>query len=354
MALTLPKIEMPSWLRIPSRPGGTSRLFKLEPRLPQVAFDIDHRSIAMVRLGRRKQERFIASWKIVEIPPETVELDFTGVRLCEPRRFAELIKELVEAEEVRIDRATVLLPDSFSRVAILSLDQLPRKRSEVLDLIRWKTKKAVPFKVEGAAVDYMVIPSPGPSVEILAVLTPRSVVEAFEASFSSLEIHTGLVDLNTLSLLNLYRPVFRKEIVNGLEFMVANISDGFVTFVIFRGQQMIFFRSKPFTLSAGGTSQVEDSELILRLIRRELQTSLLYYREKLEGKKLSRAYLRVVDLAPEAVAALFADQQEITEVDWIDPGRIVGANGRLAGEQGARILQRLAPGLGATLGREEP
>jgi type IV pilus assembly protein PilM len=356
MPITMPKVELPSWLRMPSFPGlgmgAAGRSPLMEPKLPAVAFDIDHKSIAMVRIGRRKVERFIASWEVVEMPADIIELDFGNVRLADPARFTELIRGLVARNEGEIDRASILLPDSFSRVAILSLDQLPRRRADALEMIRWKTKKSVPFKVDKAAVDFMVLPSTGPGLNILAVLTPRTVIEAFEAAFTSLEIHAGLVDLNTLSLLNLYRPIFDKEIVNGSEFMVANVSDGFVTFVIFRGRQMIFFRSKPFTPSLGGSDAGGDARSVLRLIRRELQTSLLYYREKLDGKHLTRAYLRVVEPGPEAVAGVFGDQQEIAEVHWIDPRKVVDADGRLAGDQGTRLLQRLAPALGAALGRE--
>jgi type IV pilus assembly protein PilM len=253
---------------------------------------------------------------------------------------------LLEKEEVRFSQASLLLPDSYARVAILTLDELPRRRQDALTILRWKTKKAVPFKVEDAAVDYMVLPGTGPQVDVLAVLTPRSVVEGYERVFSALGIHAGLIQLSSLSLLNLYRPILEREVSNGSEFMVANVSEGFVTFIIFRGQKMVFFRSKPFALGLGDG----DGESSLRLIRREIQTSLLYYREKLGGKDLTRAYLRVVGQKPEKVAEVFTSQPEISGVDWIDPRKVVDINGRMAGEQGSRILQRLAPALGATLG----
>jgi hypothetical protein len=174
------------------------------------------------------------------------------------------------------------------------------------------------------------------------------VVEGFESAFNDLEMHAGLVDLSTLSLLNLYRPVLEREIVNGSEYMVANVSAGFVTFVIFRGAQMLFFRSKPFAPGSGD----DEERAALRLIRRELQTSLLYYREKLEGRELTMAYLRVVELSPDPVAAVFTEQPEIAAVDWIDPRKVIEVDGRMTGEHGTRLLQRLAPALGATLGRE--
>ncbi|HXI04111.1 MAG TPA: pilus assembly protein PilM [Candidatus Saccharimonadales bacterium] len=352
MAITLPKLEMPSWLRLPRRapsaPARTGMAALLDPKLPEVAFDVDQRSVAMVRLGKRKKERFIASYEVVELPPDLFDIDFYSVHLKSPERFRELVGGIVRKEDLKLERVSLLLPDNYARVAILSLASLPRKRSDAIEMLRWKTKKAVPFKVDDAAIDFMTLPGDGTGVDVLAVLTPRAIVEGFESAFTSLGIHAGLVDLSTLSLLNLYRPVIDADIRNGAECMAANVSGGFVTFVIFRAGRMVFFRSKPFPLGV-----IEGGEAAsLRMVRRELQTSLLYYREKLDGRELARTYLRVVEHSPEAVAAIFNEQPEIAEVDWIDPRRVIDVNGRMSGEQGEKLLQRLAPALGATIGRE--
>ncbi len=345
-------LKMPGWLRLPawtqgSQAGSGFLAPLLEPKYPPVAFDIDTRSLAMVRLGRRKKEHFIAAFEVVELPPDLIELDFYRVKLTAPDRFRSLVEKLVEKDPVKLHRVSLLLPDNYARVAILPFDGLPKRRQDALELVRWKTKKAVPFKVEEAAVDYMILPGAEQGVSVLAVLTPRSVMEEFEGVFTSLGIHAGLVDLSTLSLLNFYRPVLEREAVNGSECLLANISGGFMTFVVFRGRQMVLFRCKPFA-----TGVPEDGgEGALRLLKRELQTSLLYYREKLEGRQLSRAYLRILDLDAAAVSGIFSSQPEIEEVELLDPRRIIDLNGRLTGQQGDWTLQRLAPALGATLGR---
>jgi len=345
-------LKKPDWLRFPSWTRGTGAgggllSSLLEPKYPVVAFDIDTRSVARVRLGRRKKEHYVAAFDVVEMPPDLIEMDFYKVRLTDPERFKGLVEGLIEKDPVKAHRVSLLLPDNYARVAILPFDGLPRRRHDALELVRWKTKKAVPFKVEEAAVDYMVLPTSGQSVTVLAVLTPRSVMSEFEGIFTSLGLHAGLVDLSTLSLLNFYRPVLESDPVYGSDCLLANISGGFLTFVIFRGPEMLLFRSKPF----GAAVPDDGGEGALRLLRRELQTSLLYYREKLEGQQLARAYLRTLDLDAAAVSRIFSDQPEIAEVAQIEPRRVIDLNGRLTGERGEQMLQRLAPALGATLGR---
>ena len=346
------ELRMPTWIRPPTwmRGGAAHRersWFWLEPRYPSVAFDLEPKSLAMVRVGRRKKERFLASFEVQEIPPGVIEIDFFKARLSAPDRFQGLLARMIEKDPVNFNRASLLLPDSYARVAILPFEEMPRSRHDALDLVRWRTKKAVPFKVEDAAVDYAVLPGSGPGVNVLAVLTPRTIVQEIESAFEQAGVHAGLVDLSTFSLLNLYRSVFEAEVGGGSEFLVANVTGTFVTFVIFRGPQMVFFRCKPFGVVTG-----EDSgDAARRLLKRELQTSLLYYREKLEGKGLSRAYLRVVDLDPEIVTAVFSSEPDVGSVRWIDPRKVVSLDGRMTGEHGERILQRLAPALGAAARR---
>lgn len=348
-------LKLPSWVRVPAWMRGGAAVSRprwswLEPRYPLIAFDVEPRSLAMVRAGRRKADTYLASYGVEAVPPELIELDFYKAKLTSPDSFRQLVAGVVAREPVKFDRASILLPDSYARVAILPFDELPRSRREALELVRWKTKKSVPFRVEDASIDYTVIPSEGPGVQVLAVLTPRSIVEEFEQAFEAAGVHVGLVDLSTLSLINLYRDVMSRENARGEEFLLANICASFFTFVVYRGREMILFRTKP----AGTGDSGDGGEGALRLLRRELQTSLLYYREKLEGKGLARAYLRVADLEPRAVESIFASEQEVAAVAWVDPRRVVSLDGRFAGEQGERTLQRLAPALGAAVGRSQP
>jgi len=345
-------IRMPAWLKVPDflHPAAGSdwlRSTLLEPRYPSVAFDLDPINLAMVRVGKRKKERFVSSYRVEPIPPGLIEMDFYKVRLTDAERFREVLERILRNEPEKVTRASLLLPDNYARVAILQFDDFPRRRRDALQLVRWKTKKSMPFKVEEAAVDYMILPGAATGVKVLAVLTPRSVLEEFEGIFNSVGIQAGLVDLSTLSLLNLYRPILSKELVNGDECLLANVSGGFVTYVVFKGEQMVLFRCKPFAI--GVTD--DGGEGALRLMRRELQASLLYYKEKLQGSGIARAYLRIVGHDEQRVREIFGSQEEIREVRSLDPRQVIEADSRFVGDQGDSLLHRLAPALGAAVGR---
>ena len=348
MAFTLKTpgwLKAPAWMRGGPAAGRSSRSW-LEPRYPSVAFDIDMKALAAVRIGRRKGESYIASFDVEDVPPDLIEMDFMRWKAADPERFRALVRRLVEKDPQKFNRASVIIPDNYARVALLPFEEMPRNRRDALELIRWKTKKTVPFRVEEAAVDYQVIKGAA-GWTAFAVLTPRSVVEEVETLFEPFGVHAGLVDLSSLSLINLYRPVFEREGRDSTEFLLANVSGTYFSFAILRRGEIVFFRSKPLAVGTGD----DGGEGSLRLLKRELQTSLVYYREKLEGKGLSCVYLRVVDHDPGPVASVFSGEAELGPVSMIDPRRVISTNGRFSGDHGERLLQRLAPALGATMGR---
>lgn len=343
------RIELPAWLR-----GGAAvrkpSLAWLAPRYPPVALELDTKVLSMVRVGRRKQERFLASFDLEEVPPDLIEIDFQKARLTSQERYRAIVSRLLAKEPVKVKSLSIVIPDNYARVSIIPFEEMPRNRQDTMDLIRYKTKKSVPFKVEEAALDYQILKGGSAGPNVLAVLTPKSVVEEFETVFSSFGLHVGLVDLSTFSLVNAYQPVLAREMGPGKEYLVANVSGTYFTVAIFRGDDLLFFRCKAFAMGTGDDSD----EGSLRLLKRELQTSLLYYRDKLEGQGIARAYLRVVDLDRAAVSDLFSAEQEVQSVAMIDVGRVITVNGRVSGEHGERTLQRLAPAIGAAAGRTFP
>jgi len=340
------RIEVPAWLR------GRAAVRKpswswLAPKYPPVAFDLDPKTLSMVRIGRRKQERFLASFDVEELPADLIEIDFLKARLTSQDRYRAIVGRMIAKEPVKFRSASLVIPDIFARVAVMPFEEMPRRRQDALDLIRYKTKKSVPFKVEEAALDFQVLHRGPGGVSVLAVLLPKSVIDDFEAVFGGFGVHAGLVELSTFSLVNSYKGVLGREMGPAAEYVVANVTATYFSFAIFRGEQLLFFRCKAFAMGTGD----DGDDACIRLLKRELQTSLLYYRDKLEGKALERVYLRVVDLDRGAVSEVFAAAPDVKSVAIIDASRVITVNGRVTGEHGERTLQRLLPSIGAATGR---
>jgi len=346
----LKDLKLPSWLT-PRRPAAVSS-GGLRVKYPPLAMDIGMSRLILARLVRNeKKEWTLGAQQSVEIPPDLLDSEFFRIKIRSVESFSQFVGSMLQTEgKKRDDKISLVLPDHLARVAILKLEEMPRKRKETIELLRWQLKRSVPFKVDEAFVDFQVFSGLNGGHSVLAVLMPKAILLEQEMIFKSLGVHAGLIDLSSFSLVQLYRGIIDKEVPDGGDFMVVNATTTFFTVMIFRGGEIIFYRCK--TFGFGGD---EDPESAHRMINRETQASLLYYQDRLQGKELSRIYLRVVGHDLERVKLLFHDAPTAAAPELIDVRRVIDvtpAGISLGGDAAMEQLQRLAPAVGAALGRE--
>ncbi|HET6372861.1 MAG TPA: hypothetical protein VFG76_06115 [Candidatus Polarisedimenticolia bacterium] len=349
LKLDIKELKLPKWLSFgaPANSGGGG----MKAKYPPVAFEIGASRMSLARLTAEKsQGASLTSFDVIDVPPDLIESDVFKLRIKSPQIFSELVTGALAKEGVKTGAISLVLPDHLARVSLLPFEELPRTRRDVVELVKWKMRKAVPFKVEEAALDYQILPSNGhKGFTLLTVLMPGSIIEEQESIFQAHGIHAGLIDLSSFSLVHLYRSIIEQEVPAGGDFMLLNMCPEFFAVLIFRAGHLIFYRCK--TFAADVERRLEDD---YRLARREIQGSLVYYQEKLDGKELSRIYTRVVGLEPSRVASLFEGVSVAAVPEVIDVQRAVNISGRLLAmgpERAGEILQRLAPAVGAALGR---
>lgn len=95
----------------------------------------------------------------------------------------------------------LLLPDLSARVTVIPVEQMPSKAEEIVTMVRFRLRKAVPFDVDDACVSYRV-----QGRDVLAAMAPRAVVRQFESMVEDSGYNPGLVTLSTLAGLNLVVP----------------------------------------------------------------------------------------------------------------------------------------------------
>lgn len=336
----LKNLRLPSWLGGGGAgPGAAARV-----SYPPLAMSLDADSFALVRLAKDRKTKVtkLASQQIVEVPPDLMATEVFQLSLRDVPRMTDLVSGALGRSGGRAEKISLVLPDYLARVALLSFEDLPGSRKEMLGMVRWKMKKAVPFRVEESAVDYEVLPGGGPGNHtVLAVLMPLSIVEEHETFFTRQGIRAGLIDLSTFCIARLYRPVIDLEVPAGGDFMLINATSCFLAAMVFRSGIPIFYRCKTF-----GFGQEHDAGASLRILHREIQASLLYYQERLEGRNLARVYMALVGHDPDRVAAMFQEAPVDQRPDLIDPRRVVAIDGAA----GHDALQRLAPAIGAAIG----
>jgi len=322
----------------------TEALFELRPAFPPVAVEIDRGHVTLVRVATKRRGRpVLEAFRIQSAPEHAQGATMFRPNLGSADALTRQLRELFATSGTKPGRVSVILPDNLAKVSIVTLPERPATRKALREMLRFKLRRSVPFRLEDAAISSYAIPGPGPEVHLLVAVMMRSVVEQYEAAFEAAGLRPGLVDLCTPSLFNLARPELAKATAPGSDAALLNCTRNYFTLMIVRGDRVVFFRCKAY---AGG--EEDDASGRLAVLTRELKSSLSYYAEKLGGVGVGTLFVRAI--APgldEVVPAL--EGLNVGSVRPIDVAASLepGSGARLDPSDG----QRLAPALGAASGR---
>ena len=320
------------------------RALGLHPARPLVALSLDDHEISLVRL-RKKNRRsgpMLEAHQCANLDAATVPTTLSDQNGAPGSEFGGQILNAYEALGARPGAITLVLPDNLAKISLLTLPERPPNRRQLLEVIRFKMHRAVPFRFSDAALSFQIIPGKGPGLTVLVALMRRELVERYERILKGIGARPGLVDLCTPNLLNLCRERVDKLSQEKGEVALLNCTANYFSLIILREGQLIFFRCKNY--SYGGTQRETQKEILVR----ELAGSLSYYREKLEGERIGAVLVRTVETPFEDLVGVL-QALEIENVESIDPLDHLGlAEGVTVDSQ---LAQRLAPAIGAAVGR---
>jgi Tfp pilus assembly PilM family ATPase len=166
----------------------------------------------------------------------------------------------------------------------------------------------------------------------VVALARRDVVTEYESVCAAVGAHAGLVDLATLSLLNLFAAAAPAP--TG-DWLVVHMRPDYTSLAIMRGEDMIFFRNR----------HEGDDESLPDLVH---QTAM-YYEDRLAGQGFTRVLLggtgRVVGAVDLARRSL--EERLGVRVEPIDPTTAAGLTDRIVATPD--LMDLLAPLVGMLL-----
>jgi type IV pilus assembly protein PilM len=319
-------------------------LLELRPAFPPVAIEIDRGQMTLVRLTRKRKTRpVLESFRIQAAPEHAVGATIFRPNLGSLEELTGQARALFETSGTKPGKVSLILPDNLAKVSIVTLPERPATRKQLREMLRFKLRRSVPFRLEEAVISSWVLPGAGPELNVLVAVMMRSVVEQYEAAFEAAGARPGLIDLCTPSLFNLVRPALAKAVAGGSDAALLNCTRNYFTLMIVRADRVVFFRCKTY---AGG--EEDDASGRLAVMARELASSLSYYTEKLGGSGVGTVFVRAVSPGLDEVVPVLervgvASVRAIDAAEAVDPAsprRFEPVDG-----------QRLAPALGAATGR---
>lgn len=143
-------------------------------------------------------------------------------------------------------RIGVLLPDTAVRVTVLHLEQLPVRREERDELIRWRLGQEQLFPLSGAKVLSQVFHDQaggkGPAHTVLTVTAQESVLKQYESLCESVGLIPQEVGITSLRIFDLWRRAGSHW--RSRECLWVNASDRALTTMICQQGRLVFYRCK--------------------------------------------------------------------------------------------------------------
>jgi len=233
----------------------------------------------------------------------------------------------------RIDAASLVLPDAWARSLIIEVGDLPEHEPERSEVLRFRLKRLIPFRVEELRVGGAALDAPtrgGEGVQVLVTFASEALVAALEQAFAARGIRLGLIAGSSLSLLAALR---QGERFGGLAAAALVQPEGF-TLVFARDGEPVLWRQKGFTEGLADGDRA-------RLLGAELRLTRTHLAERFGGDG-PRA---VVVAAPREVLPFW--RGVLAEGLEIEPLALASEHLPLAGAGLGEAVAELAPMLGA-------
>ena len=280
---------------------------------PDAAIEIAPEAVSIAVLGRGA-EPVVQGYAVQPLPPGAVVPSLASPNVADPAAVGSALRSAVERLGVHPKRVALIIPDLAARVALIRFDRIPAKHDDLDQLIRWQVKKSAPFPVEDASLTYSPGARSGTGGEFIVVVARREIIAGYERVCQDAGMHAGLVDLATLSVVNL---VLGDGSAPSGDWLIVHMRPEYTSIVIVRNGDVIFYRNR----GEGEEDALADV----------VHQTTMYYQDRLAGQGFTRVLLGGIGRTIGAVAAARRGLEErlATAVEPIDPTRTAALTDRL-------------------------
>lgn len=162
---------------------------------PQHAFALCPDLLLAARRSRRRDR--LESVQRSALAPGWYELGPVGVLQVDRQQLADALAAVTERLGGAPPRAGLVVPDAWVRSLVLDLENVPRRREEAEEVVRWRLKRILPCRPEEVRLDFAPTGTEGRLLVTLALDKPLAVVEEV---FLQAGTHVGVIEPVTQAL----------------------------------------------------------------------------------------------------------------------------------------------------------
>ena len=256
-----------------------------------------------------------------------------GAPLAEPEALGAALAALLERIAGRVERASLVLPDAWARAFVLELGDLPDAEPQRSEVLRFRLKRLVPFRVEElrvAAASLAPIPGQQEPLRALIAFASEALVGGVERVFAARGVTLGQVTGSTQALLGALALHGR---LPGLAAVALVQPEGFAL-VFARDGEPVVWRQKAFTEGLADADRA-------RLLAGELRLTRTFLAERIGAERPGGVILA----APREVEPFW--RRVLADGLEREPVSLASEHLPLAGEGFGPAVAQMAPLLGA-------
>ena len=222
--------------------SSSRRLLGLDPLpVPPHAFGVDGERLVYGRFAWHDGRFDFQEFQQLRLDQDSFVSGPLGGPVRDLEALRGRIETLLEAVTAPVSDASLVLPDAWFRLTFAELEEAPRRAAAAEELLRWKLKKQVPFRVEELrlrGVEAPPLPGRTRGRRMLLGYAMEQLLRQLEEAFRARGVRIGLVVNGSLAL----GEALGRQAADGerLGFVLAG-SDGY-SLAFTRGGEMTFHR----------------------------------------------------------------------------------------------------------------
>jgi hypothetical protein len=234
---------------------------------PPHVLALDERELTYARIAARSG----GGWELrelrrQELPPETFAPGVLGGPLRDPAAFSERVAALLGALSAPVDQASLVLPDGWLRVTFVEVGELPRAADAREEVVRWKVKRLLPFRVDDLRLAWSEVPSLPQGTEprrLLVAYALDALLASLEGAFASRGVWVGRITAESLALLPAIAPALAAVPLGA----IANVHEDGYTLLFTRHGEPVLYRFRALDPALGEAQHDATVARDLRLTR---------------------------------------------------------------------------------------
>jgi hypothetical protein len=268
--------------------------FEAVPGPPHV-FQLERRHLRYGQFQRAGGGFRFRALRSVELPADAFHSGPLGGPLRDPAAFKERLGGLLRDVPGGVREASLVLPDAWLRVTFSEIGDLPKAREARDEVLRWKLKRLVPFRVEElrvGAAEVTALPGQEEPRRLLLGFAVEQLLTQLEEAFAAHRVRIGQVTNASLALAG----ALVAEPGERFTALVVVDEEGF-SLVFVRGSEPVLHRYKAFTGSLPEAARAS-------LVSRDLKLTRNFLEESFPQTGLGRVLL----VAPPELEPLWLDR----------------------------------------------